>query len=78
MKKATKEKPVPAACICGGAAVIVKARGGKMVSCPNPEKCRGNLRTLWRSTLDEAITDWNTQVAAARAAEKGRKEEARR
>lgn len=49
-----------------------------MVCCPNPEKCPGNLRTLWRSSQDEAIADWNTLVAAAKAAEEKKEKEVRR
>lgn len=66
MDKATenkkKEKPTPNRCVCGCAAVLVKAKGKKMVSCPNPERCKRNLRTRWHGHEVSAITEWNTLV----------------
>ena len=66
---AKKEKQTPLNCVCGCPAVIVKARGrgGKMISCPNPEKCAGNIRTMWHDRLDEAIAEWNVLVTASKA-----------
>ena len=57
-----KEKPTPVRCVCGGEAATVIFRGKKMVSCPNPEKCEGNLRTQWRGRMEEAIDDWNGMI----------------
>ena len=30
-------------------------RGKKMISCPNPISCPGNLRTLWHGNEEEAV-----------------------
>lgn len=49
-------------CVCGRSAIIVKSRLGKLVSCPNPTNCKGNLRTPWRKSEEQAITDWNILV----------------
>lgn len=61
-KSQPKEKPVPAMCICGRPAVLVKARGGKMITCPDPMKCNANLRTRWCSHEETAIAEWNALV----------------
>jgi hypothetical protein len=68
MPKEKAEKPVPKPCICGRGGCIVVSRGKKMVSCPAPLKCPGNLRTTWRSSEDEAVVEWNNLVAGARRA----------
>lgn len=57
-----KEKPSPDRCVCGKEAVIIRFHGKKMVSCPNPEKCTGSLRTPWLGSEDEAVLRWNTEV----------------
>lgn len=63
MKKTEKkEKPKPKRCVCGSEAITVKNRSKKMISCPDPMKCRANLRTLWRGTEAEAISEWNGLV----------------
>ena len=33
-----------------------------MISCPNPMKCRANLRTMWSGSESECITEWNSLV----------------
>lgn len=57
-----KEKPAPKRCLCGAAAITVKTRHGKMVTCPNPMNCPVNIRTTWRRSEDAAIAEWNTLV----------------
>ena len=51
-------------CVCGRAAVVVRHRGKKMISCPDPVKCRGNLRTLWYGSEEAAVAAWNRMVEA--------------
>ena len=63
---AKKEKSVPLRCACGAEACVVKVKGKKMVSCPNPERCVGNLRTTWNRSEDEAIAEWNNIVTGFR------------
>lgn len=58
-KTEKKEKPKPKRCVCGSEAIIVKNRGKKMVSCPDPLNCRANLRSMWKSSQDAAIAEWN-------------------
>lgn len=65
-----KEKPIAKKCICGREAITVKTGYGKMLSCPNPEKCNANLRTAWHKKEETAITEWNTLVYQAKAAGK--------
>lgn len=55
-------------CVCGRAAVVVRHRGKKMISCPDPVKCRCNLRTLWYGSKDAAVAAWNKMVEAAKLA----------
>lgn len=62
-KKDKKEKPVPRKCVCGATAITVKTRSGKMVTCPNPMRCEGNLRTSWNRSEDQAIAEWNNLVS---------------
>ena len=57
-----KEKPAPKRCVCGADAIIVRFRGKEMFSCPNPERCIGNLRTLWHGRECDAISEWNNLV----------------
>lgn len=57
-----KEKPIPRKCVCGRGGILVKSRAGKMVSCPNPERCRANLRTMWHRHEESAIVEWNNLV----------------
>ena len=61
-KTKKKEKPVPLKCVCGGEAITVKTKHGKMVTCPNPLKCEGNLRTTWQKNEDLAIVEWNNLI----------------
>ena len=61
-----KEKPVRLWCVCGREACVVKVRGKKMVSCPDPERCVGNLRTTWNRNEDEAVAEWNNVVTGFR------------
>ena len=51
-------------CVCGKAAVVVRHRGKKMISCPDPVRCRGNLRTLWYGSEEAAVAAWNRMVEA--------------
>ena len=67
-----KEKSTPKKCVCGGKAVPVTFRGKKMVSCPNPEKCQGNLRTRWHRSIDEAVLEWNGLVDSFKYAKSGK------
>lgn len=55
-----EEKPTPKRCACGELGIVVKKRGGAMVSCPNPARCSGNYRTTWRKSEAEAVAEWNT------------------
>ena len=61
-KDEKKEKPTPRKCACGKAAIIVKTRHGKMVTCPDPMNCPGNLRTPWYGHEAVAIAEWNNLV----------------
>lgn len=63
-KKEKKEKPTPYKCICGAAAITVKTRHGKMVSCPNPMRCPSGPRTPWNKSEDAAIVQWNTMICS--------------
>lgn len=65
-QKAKKEKPVPKPCICGKSGIVVKSRAGKMISCPDPVSCEGNLRTVWHRHEESAIVEWNNLVAGYR------------
>lgn len=66
LEKAKKEKPVPRLCLCGKSAVIIRFKGKKSVSCPNPEKCTENLKTLWYSHEEQAIVAWNALIDSCR------------
>lgn len=57
-----KEKPTPKRCVCGAEDVIVKTKHGKAITCPNPEKCLGNIRTTWNRHQDLAIAEWNNLI----------------
>lgn len=57
-----KEKLAPKNCLCGAAAITVKARAGHMVTCPDPMNCSANLRTTWKKHQDLAIAEWNNLV----------------
>ena len=59
-----QEKEKPALCVCGRAAVTVRYRGKKMLSCPAQDKCA--MRSRWCSNEQAAVTDWNNTVLAAR------------
>lgn len=63
-KTEKKEKPTPKPCVCGKMAVIVKNEGGKMITCPDPLNCRGNLRTRWHRHEELAVTEWNGLVSS--------------
>ena len=65
MKK-KKEAIIPVKCVCGKNACVVKMRALKMVSCPNPERCRGNLRSAWNRNEEAAIVEWNNLVESFR------------
>ena len=60
--KAEDKKPSPKRCVCGSDAITVRFRGKKMVSCPNPERCIGNLRTRWYGQELSAVLEWNNLV----------------
>lgn len=64
--KEKQEKPVSKPCICGCAGITVNTRAGKMITCPNPCKCPGGLRTRWHSDVDSAVIEWNSLVAGYR------------
>ena len=66
MPKEKPEKPVPKPCICGRGGCVVVSRGKKMVSCPDPCNCPGNLRTRWHGNEESAIVEWNNLVAGYR------------
>lgn len=60
MKKTEKqEKPKPKRCVCGVEAITIEYKGKKMITCSNPERCAANLRTMWNSSADAAVTEWN-------------------
>ena len=61
-KKKEKEKLTPVRCRCGAAGITVKTRLGKMVTCSDPVNCIGNYRTLWRSSEEVAILEWNNLI----------------
>lgn len=69
-KTEKKEKPIPSRCICGSLPISVTKRGGRMLSCPNPMQCPGNLRTRWVKGELSAITEWNAVVSEFRYARK--------
>lgn len=60
--KKKKEKPTQKRCVCGNTAIITKTKHGKMVTCPNPMKCKANLRTRWHKGQDSAIAEWNNMI----------------
>lgn len=62
-EKKKQEKPIPKKCVCGAMPVSVTKRGGLMLSCPNPVKCPGNLRTRWVKEELTAIVEWNCVVS---------------
>ena len=61
-KTKKKEKPTPKRCICGAEAITVKTRLGKMITCPDPINCAGNIRSTWKKSEDAAIVEWNTLI----------------
>lgn len=61
-KSERKEKPIPKKCICGRGGIVVKSRGSKMVSCPDPMNCKANLRTMWYGHEESAVVAWNKLV----------------
>lgn len=63
-KKEKQEKPVARKCVCGKIPVQVSIRGGRMLSCPDPVNCPGNIRTMWQKTEVQAVEEWNGLVAA--------------
>lgn len=72
MTRKNKDAPeLPNKCVCGRVPVVVRTRGGRMLSCPDPAKCPGNLRTMWRKSEIEAVKEWNGLVAEAIARQKG-------
>lgn len=64
--KESKKEIVPVWCVCGKDACVVKMKGLKMVSCPNPERCRGNIRSTWNRNEEAAIVEWNNLVESFR------------
>lgn len=64
--KEKQEKPVPKPCVCGRGGCTVVNRGKKMITCPDPCNCPGNLRTMWHGNVDSAIVEWNALVAGYR------------
>lgn len=62
--KEKKEKPTPHLCVCGNEPAVVRFRGKKAISCPNPERCAGNLRTQWHGSEEMAVVEWNSVVAS--------------
>lgn len=70
----TKNSPLKK-CVCGRQPCIVVHKGKKMVSCPNPMVCKGNIRTGWKSNKEAAIDEWNKAVDSFRSQNhKGKKE----
>ena len=63
VKKENQEKPRPRKCVCGKEPVLVSIRGGRMLSCPDPVNCTGNLRTMWQKSEIQAVEEWNGLVA---------------
>lgn len=61
--KTKKRKETPKNCVCGKPAVVVETRGGKMITCPNPMNCLGNIRTRWNRHEATAIAEWNNLIA---------------
>lgn len=47
MQKNKEEKPTPKCCICGKPAITVQSKSMRMLTCPDPINCSGNLRTAW-------------------------------
>lgn len=45
---------------------IVRSGSKKMVSCPDPVNCPGNLRSMWHGNEEAAIVEWNNLVAEDR------------
>lgn len=62
-EKKKKEKPTPVKCACKKAPVLVSIRGGRMMTCPDPLCCPGNLRTRWCKSENSAIEEWNVVVS---------------
>lgn len=70
-KKEKQEKPKSRKCVCGKAPILVSVRGGgRMLSCPDPVNCAGNIRTMWQKTEVQAIEEWNGLVAGFSAKRK--------
>lgn len=44
---------------------VVRNRGKKLLSCPNPVKCSGNYCTVWHPNEEAAVIQWNTLITAA-------------
>lgn len=68
-----KDKPHLKRCVCGRNAIDIRFKGKKMISCPNPEKCIGNLRTQWHGRMDDAIAEWDNLVDSFKYANRKRK-----
>ena len=68
--KPKKEKPIPKRCVCGKMPTTVSVRGGRMLTCPNPFACPGNLRTRWNKSIDAATVEWNGVVSEFRYKQK--------
>lgn len=74
MKKAEEKMPKPtlSRCVCGRQAIDIRFRGKKMISCPNPENCIGNLRTQWHGRLEDAISEWDNIVNSFEYTKRGK------
>lgn len=70
MASVKKEAPVPARCVCGKVPITVCIRGGKMLTCPDPLHCSGNIRTRWTKHIDTATVEWNALVSNRRQKER--------
>ena len=65
MEKKVEKKDIPKNCRCGKQGIVVYCRGNKkMVSCPDPLNCPGNYRTIWCSSVQQAIRLWNDDILA--------------
>lgn len=61
-KEKNEEKATPRVCVCGKKPVIVKHHARYMATCPDTTKCA--LRTRWTPNEQQAIKDWNVEVAS--------------
>lgn len=64
-KTAPREKTEPVRCVCGAPPAVVRNRGKKLLSCPNPLRCKGNFCTIWHPNEEAAVAQWNALISAA-------------